>query len=194
MIKTVLWDFGNTLVDETWMQMPMPGCNEWPSAYRNLVYQGSLGNEWSLGKIDAEDVAQALAEHLDLPVKKVLSHMKLASRNIKFFESVLYYAKSSPLPQSIVTVNPDLFSSITVAHYDLTNDFPVIVTSWEERTLSKAKICDVALHRQGLEIERSEALLIDNKQDNIDEWRDAGGVGYLFLGEHQFRGSPPEFE
>lgn len=191
MIKTLLWDFGDTLADETWMQTPLPGCDSWAKAYRDLVYHGPLGEQWSLGSIDTFDVAQSLAKNIALPVDTVLYHMEAASKNVRFFSDVFAYAMSTPLPQAIVTVNPDLFSAITVAHYDLKKFFPVIVTSWEENTLSKAEICDIALHRQGLKIGRSEALLIDNKQENIDEWVDLGGVGYLFVGEREFARSPP---
>lgn len=192
LIKTLLWDFGDTLVDETWMQMPMPGCGAWPKAYRDLVYNGSLGDEWSLGNVDTATVAQALADCLGTTTQDaVRSHMERASRNITIFEEVLAYAKSSPLPQAIVTVNPDMFSAVTVGRYELAEVFPVIVTSWEENTLSKAALCDIALTRQGLGIQRPEALLLDNKQDNIEEWTDAGGVGYLFESEQEFMRNPP---
>ena len=191
MIKTLLWDFGDTLVDETWLQLPMPECERWPQAYRDLVYHGPLIDEWNLGNVDTNTVAEALADHLSLPVGKVLAHMELACKTIRFFEYVVAYAKSSSLPQAIVTVNPDIFSTVVATHYNLFADFPVIVTSWEERTLSKSEICDIALDRQGLNIERAEALLIDNKSENIDAWVAVGGAGYLFRGEQAFRQSPP---
>ena len=192
LIKALLWDFGDTLVDETWMQMQMPGCDAWPKVYRDLVYDRSLGDEWSLGNVDTATVAQALADRLGTTTQDaVRSHMERASRSITIFEEVLAYAKSSPLPQAIVTVNPDMFSAVTVGRYELAEVFPVIVTSWEENTLSKAALCDIALARLGLGIQRSEALLLDNKQDNIKEWTDAGGMGYLFESEQEFMRNPP---
>lgn len=67
-------------MDETWMQMPMPGCDSWPKAYRDLVYDGPLGDEWSLGKIDTALIAQTLADHLCQSRLKIakFSRLKIA--------------------------------------------------------------------------------------------------------------------
>lgn len=49
----------------------------------------------------------------------------------------------------------------------------------------------MALERQGLDIQRCEALLIDNKAGNIDKWKLAGGVGYKFTTEAEILANPP---
>jgi len=83
-------------------------------------------------------------------------------------------------------VNPAIFTEIIVPRYELDRHFPVIVTSWQERTLDKATLCDIALGRLGAPGERASALLVDNRADNIERFRAQGGQGYLFTDDSTF--------
>ena len=64
--------------------------------------------------------------------------------------------------------------------------FPVIVTSWQERTLDKAALCAIALQRLDDRMQPGGALLVDNKADNVAAWIARGGRGYVFRGPSQF--------
>lgn len=185
-IKTILWDFGDTLVEETWMQAPLEGYPAWPETWQRNMYGGSLGDDWNLGRIDMVAVSEALGQEIGAPGTLVLEHMLKACRNITFFDTVMTFARECSLPQAIVTVNPDIFSYVIAPHYQLTETFPVLVTSWEEVSLCKADLCDAALPRLGGTVSRSDALLIDNKAENTDEWTAAGGRSYLFTTESRF--------
>lgn len=88
-------------------------------------------------------------------------------------------AQARPRPQAIVTVNSDLFSRFVVPNYALDSTFDEIVTSWEERTLDKAHLCEIALERLGGH-DPAEGLLIDNIEANVEGWRALGGRAYLF--------------
>jgi FMN phosphatase YigB (HAD superfamily) len=186
-IKAILWDFGDTLVDETWLQTPLEGHPNWAEVYRATMKNGDIFDDWNLGRINLAAVTEVLASAAGAAPRVIRDHMTKTSQNIKFFEPVMGFARQCQVPQAIVTINPDLFSHIVVPQYGLEELFPVIATSWEEETLSKAKLCDVALARLGGDFSRSEALLIDNKQENTKEWKSVGGRSYLFTNEERFQ-------
>lgn len=184
--KAILWDFGDTLVDEKWMQAPLEGHSDWSEAWRRLMYHDPIADDWNLGRIDMVEVSRALGQEIGALPKTILDHMIKCSHNIGFFARVMDYARSCPLPQAIVTVNPDIFSYVVAPHYQLLETFPILVTSWEELSLSKVDMGDKALSLLDSSIERKDALLIDNKQDNTREWEEAGGQSYQFVGEEAF--------
>jgi hypothetical protein len=64
--------------------------------------------------------------------------------------------------------------------------FDVIVTSCAARTSDKVALCRIALDRLGYDGDVSRALLIDNRADLVEAWRDVGGAGYWFRGDEQF--------
>jgi FMN phosphatase YigB (HAD superfamily) len=104
---------------------------------------------------------------------------------VQFFEHAWAAARARSLPQAIVTVNSDVFSRFVVPNYALDSAFDAIVTSWEEGTMDKARLCEIALERLG-GADPSEALLIDNIEANVDAWRALGGQAYLFTGDNEF--------
>ena len=59
------------------------------------------------------------------------------------------------------------------------------MTSWEEHTLDKARLCEIALERLGGD-DPYEALLVDNIEANVDAWRSLGGQAYLFSSDDEF--------
>ena len=183
-IEVILWDFGDTLVDQRWMLKELPEFPGWPKLFRDEIWDGELGNLWSRGDISGEQVAQQLATTLSAGAELVMQHMQRCSRNIDFSPVLHQFSLTRDIPQAIGTVNPDIFTEVIVPHYTLTKSFDPIVTSWQERELNKANLCDITLERLG--IERSSALLIDNMKRNIDEWLARGGKGYWYRGESSF--------
>jgi phosphoglycolate phosphatase-like HAD superfamily hydrolase len=100
-------------------------------------------------------------------------------------------ASERRLPQALVTVNPDLFADFVVPAHGLDDVFDVIVMSFEELTDDKPTLCDIALDRLGFTGPRSDALLIDNRRDLVEAWRDVGGTGYWFQSDQQLRADLP---
>ena len=105
--------------------------------------------------------------------------------HVRFFETAWATAKKRALPQAIVPVNSDVFSRFVVPNYSLDSTFDVIVTSWEEHTMDKARLCEIALERLGGH-DPAQALLIDNIEANVDAWRALGGQAYLFTTDEAF--------
>ena len=145
-----------------------------------------VSDGWMAGALDMPTLAGQLAARLSMSVDDVRAHCDACCAQIAFFAEPWRVAQSCALPQVLVTVNPDLFSSAVVPAYRLDRVFDAIVTSWQERSLDKATLCAIALDRLGGAIAPAEALLIDNKADNVAAWRARGGRGYVFVDERTF--------
>ncbi len=183
-IKAILWDFGDTLADERWMLAPMAGSPRWPELYQGELMNGTeLIARWNIGAISSEDVAAIFGKTLNVPALQVVEHMEECSRRISFFPGVMEIVEGRLLPQAIVTINPDIFSRIVVPTFGLVGKFDAILTSWEQKTASKADLCDTAIARLDSNLSRAECLLIDNRPDCIEEWTARGGTGYRFVDE-----------
>jgi hypothetical protein len=185
-LRCVLWDFGDTLADERWMLEAPAAAPAWPEVWSEVA-GGELADAWNRGEISDGEIVAAVSARLGMAEEEVRSHTRWCCSRIRFFELPWRVARQCSLPQALVTLNPDGFSEFVVPHYRLREVFPVIVTSWEERSLDKGKLGMTALERLGGSILPREALLIDNRQDHLDAWAARGGQGYLFRGEQTFR-------
>jgi hypothetical protein len=181
-LQAVLWDFGDTLADERWMLAPLDGAPGWPETYRRVLDGSDLADRWNVGSASCDDVAEEFGWTLGVPAARILKHMRACCRNVSLYPGVVALAARLEAPQAIVTINPDIFSEVVVPAYDLAARFATIVTSWEERTLSKADLCDIAMSRLPGAIDRQACLLIDNRMENVAEWRARGGAGWHFQG------------
>jgi phosphoglycolate phosphatase-like HAD superfamily hydrolase len=185
-IEAILWDFGDTLVDETWMLAPLEGVPRWPETYRGLLGDNALARQWNAGAITSLDVARAFGRELGVAPERLLKHMEWCSRNIAFYPRMKAVTAQRRYPQAIVTVNPDIFSHVVVPHYRLDESFDAIVTSWQEQSASKPALCDAAIARLGGRWTRDRCLLVDNRQDCTEQWIAQGGRAYRFRGEDRF--------
>jgi len=181
-LQALLWDFGDTLADERWMLAPLAGAPGWPATYGQVLQGGELADRWNVGAVTAADVAAVFGEALSVPAERILGHMRACCREVSLYADVMALAAGLAAPQAIVTINPDIFSEVVVPTYGLRDRFQAIVTSWEERTLSKADLCDVAMARLPGAVDREACLLIDNRMENVAEWRARGGAAWHFRG------------
>ncbi len=191
-VECVLWDFGDTLADESWMTNAPAQLSNWTGIYKQLIWEGQLGTDWNLGRVGIEEVASHFAELLSTDAEYIVEHMKRRCEDVTFFDHVMKAVQSCGLPQAIVTINPDIFSKQVVPNYQLNQLVETIVTSWEEKTLAKSDLCDIALRRLGSVSNRNGALLIDNRIENIESWRARGGSAYHFIGNEAFASEPPD--
>lgn len=162
------------------MLAPFEGVPLWAEFYASLI-TGDLADRWNLGALTSEDIAGELGKQLNIPMPRVLRHMQECSRRIAFYPQVMRLVQQQTVPQAIVTINPDIFSDVVVPAYGLSDQFNIIVASSEQKTLSKADLCDVALGRLGIS-SRSDGLLVDNRADCVQEWRQRGGTAHHFIG------------
>jgi FMN phosphatase YigB (HAD superfamily) len=185
----LLWDFGDTLVDERWMRRPPAECPTWEAAWLDVMTDHA--DDWNVGRVGSAEIFAALAERSGMSADAVRSHARSCCERLVFNETAWRVASERRLPQALVTVNPDLFADFVVPAHGLEAVFDVIVMSFEELTDDKPALCDIALDRPGFTSPRSDALLIDNRRDLVEAWRDVGGTGYWFQNDHQLRADLP---
>jgi len=179
-IQCLLWDFGNTLCDELSLWRVSP---EWMEVYRS--FEDGLGAAWSLGELDTAGFVAELARRMPLGETEILAHLK-RSDLFEFHPSTYAFFRARHLPQAIVTVNPTAFSEIIVPAFAFDEVADAIVVSGEEGTVDKGELCLRALERIAPDLEPSRALLIDDKQPNLDDWAARGGIGYLYTTDAAF--------
>jgi hypothetical protein len=179
-VSCLLWDFGDTLCDELSLWRVSP---EWMEVYRS--FDDGLGAAWSLGDLDTDGFVTELAKRMPLSEAEILAHLKRTDL-FEFFPFTYGFFRDRHLPQAIVTVNPTAFSEIIVPGLALDEVTDAIVVSAEERTIDKGELCRRALERIDLGCDPSQALLIDNKQSNLDAWAGHGGIGYLYTTDSAF--------
>ena len=183
-VRYLLWDFGDTLVDQRWMWPSPEGVPGWTARYQALP-DTDIDTSWNVGETTSEQLAVAIAADLACTPESLLAHMEQRCSDVQFFEHAWAAARAHTLPQAIVTVNSDVFSRFVVPKYALDSVFDVIVTSWEEHTMDKARLCEIALERLGGS-DPAEALLVDNIEENVEAWRARGGQAYLFVSDERF--------
>ena len=185
----LLWDFGDTLVDERWMRRPPAEFPTWEAAWLDVM--ADHADDWNVGRVGRAEVFGSIAERSGMSAAAVKSHARTCCERLLFNETAWRLASERRLPQALVTVNPDLFADFVVPAHGLDDVFDVIVMSFEELTDDKPTLCDIALDRLGFAGPRSDALLIDNRRDLVEAWRDVGGTGYWFQNDHQLRADLP---
>jgi phosphoglycolate phosphatase-like HAD superfamily hydrolase len=185
----VLWDFGDTLVDERWMRRCPESCPSWETAW--IAVMDELADRWNVGDVSFNEVSAALADATSMTVLEVEAHARACCAQLTVHSNAWELAAQRQAPQAIVTVNPDLFADFIVPTYGLSEIFDEIVMSFAEHTDDKVALCDIALERLGYRGARDRALLIDNRGDLVDAWVETGGAGYWFQSDEQFgRDSP----
>lgn len=195
-VRFALFDFGDTLVREPFCVVPPDGVPDWERLVLETYEADGLCDRWCAGEVGFDGVVSRVAERCAISVDITRAAMLHDWRNLRQNQSVLRFARElgSVGRAAIVTVNPDIFTDVIAPHLALDSDFPVIVTSWEEREMDKTALCEIALERLGAPGAVESALLIDNREDNVRDFRARGGHGYLFVDDGTFEQDGPRLE
>jgi hypothetical protein len=188
-VRYLLWDFGDTLADQRWMWPSPEGVPGWTARYQALP-GSELDDRWNLGAITTSELMTVFASDTGGAHETLMAHCAARCRDVQFYEHAWAAARDHVLPQAIVTVNADLFTQFVVPNFALDATFDEIVTSWQEHTIDKARLCEIALERLGGS-DPAEGLLLDNIEANVDAWRALGGQGYLFRSDAAFARDSP---
>jgi hypothetical protein len=181
-VQCLLWDFGDTLCDELSLWRTSP---EWMEVYRSFDEKDGIGAAWSSGELDTREVAARLAQRMTLSEAEIHAHLSRTDL-FEFFPFTYAFFRAHHLPQAIVTINPAQFRVMAQAlALDAATD--TIVVSAEEECTDKAALCAIALQRMPTVCPIDRALLIDNKQSNVDAWTRRGGIGYRYTTDSVFR-------
>ena len=181
-VQCLLWDFGNTLCDELSLWRVSP---EWMEVYRSFDDEDGIGSTWSSGELDIHEVVAKLAQRMTLNEAEIHAHLSRTDL-FEFVPFTYAFFKARHLPQAIVTVNPSSFRDMAKnLGFDEVTD--TIVVSGEEKTIDKGMLCQIAIERMPIACTNEQALLIDDKQSNLDAWMRRGGTGYLYTTDAAFR-------
>jgi FMN phosphatase YigB (HAD superfamily) len=185
MAGIALVDFGNTLVDETWMRRNSDRFPTWTVDYVAVVDEMHVA--WETGRITSRDIAEAVAPRLGTTARAVHDNMLELCRSLTFFpviNSALARRRARGGRQALVTVNVDLFAAVAEL-YSLHDLFDVIVNSADHGTVDKVSLCHRALALLG-GCDPADTVLIDNIEPNVTAWTAAGGHAYLYRDDPTF--------
>jgi FMN phosphatase YigB (HAD superfamily) len=188
-IEVLLWDFGDTLVDEQWMRLAPPEYPDWARAWNHVME--ICAGDWDTGRATEQDVFAEMSRQSGLALDFIEQHADACCRAIVFNPTAWRTATERHRTQALVTVNCDLFLERVARRYRLSDHFDVVVVSCLEGTTDKTALCDVALERLGRAGKRAHALLIDNRRDLTEGWERAGGTAYLYRGDAAFAADLP---
>jgi beta-phosphoglucomutase-like phosphatase (HAD superfamily) len=184
-LRCVLWDFGNTLVDESFLAAPPHAIPGWAEACD--AAWAEHGRAWNLGQMDTTRYAAHLAQRLGVSSGTVLDEFRARCGTLRSFELPVALVTGCRLPQALVTVNPDAFTELILPRHELLRHFDPVITSWEQGTVDKGELCAAALARLPGGIAPAEALLLDNLPENVAAWRKRGGRGHVYTGDGDLR-------
>ena len=187
----VLWDFGDTLVDQTWMLECPIGISQWREVFVEQIWNGELGLKWNRGTLSVDEVALELSRVVRADPARLLSHFRECCRRIRFHAGPMAVVKRARYRHAMVTVNPDIFTRWIVPDYRLGDLFDPVVVSWQVGTVEKSELCYSAVSDLGEGIRKERVLLIDNIEANVQSWCDEGGLGYHFTGNQGFEKDAP---
>src|ERR1700686_4817918 len=102
-VRYVLWDFGDTLVDQRWMWPSPDTVPSWTARYAALA-DTDIDDRWNLGEITTEELLAVFAEELECEPELLMAHCVERCRDVRFFQNAWAAARAHVLPQAIVTV------------------------------------------------------------------------------------------
>lgn len=178
-IDLVCWDWGDTLVDELFMQIAPAGCAEWTEVYAQVsIDHSELFDEMFSGRESMNALVEILHSRLpSLGRRAIARHIRAVWHQIVWFPETRAWVerlRNADVVQAIVTVNPHEFHGMAVTcGVDLLVD--VIVTSAELADFSKPVMAKRARELLGLSPGLGSTLLIDNKHHNTAAFVEAGG-------------------
>ncbi len=176
-IDLVCWDFGDTLVDERFMQHAPPDLPGWPAAYRRCFGQDpGFADRLDVGDVSLHELIGPLAAELGITRAEAARHLRSRFHHIEWLPGMreLVGTLNGRVLQAVVTVNPHEFGAMAVV-CGLDRMVDVIVTSADVASLSKPVMAERARQLLGLSNELSTSLLVDNKVANTEEFVAAGG-------------------
>jgi beta-phosphoglucomutase-like phosphatase (HAD superfamily) len=184
-IDLVCWDFGDTLVDETFMQYAPDGVPEWPEAYRTAFKADpDFVDRLNLGEASLHDLLDPLAGLVPMSRAEIARHLRSVFTRIEWLPGMreLVTELNGRVLQAIVTVNPHEFAAMAVA-CGLDPLVDVIVTSADAVSLSKPVMARRARHLLGLSPALSTTLLVDNNEFNVHDFLGEGGLAIHYTPE-----------
>ena len=119
-LECILFDFGNTLADENFFRKSTEAIENFAQIADEFLYRPyykdpfgeNLLNQWMVGKIDKNFIADHIGNKIHKKPRYVLEAMKIGCENLILFESIFSWAReiSKTKKVAIVTINADIFN------------------------------------------------------------------------------------
>jgi hypothetical protein len=81
-VAVLLWDFGDTLVDERWMRQAPAECPDWSNAWNEAME--TCADDWNIGRASERDVFAEMSRRTGLSIDFVERHAEACCRSITF--------------------------------------------------------------------------------------------------------------
>ncbi|MDC7219793.1 MAG: hypothetical protein PQJ59_07625 [Spirochaetales bacterium] len=186
----IIFDFHKTLTDALYFdQFDLVTRDTISKLIFRPPYHLDWDKKWMVGKIRIDDVLEHLSENLGISLFSLEESLYRGLKNTKWNQSIWDFSQSirGKTKTAIATINTDVFSDFLVPHFALDQKFDVIINSHETGLENKSELCFMVLEELKMNLEDNRVLLIDDKAKNIDEFRDAGGEGYLYKSDEEFK-------
>jgi FMN phosphatase YigB (HAD superfamily) len=181
----LLVDFGNTLVDETFMWKDSDAFPDWTSNWSDVMVE--FKHACDIGTVSTDNLIVEMAKRVGCTPDAASNHFDSLCREIIVYAKInaaIAHRHARGERHAMVTVNPDDLPRDIANRYGIAPNFDLIVTSAEICSDDKSEICLVACERLG--VSPTQSVLIDNISANVESWIECGGLGYVFEGDDQF--------
>jgi beta-phosphoglucomutase-like phosphatase (HAD superfamily) len=181
----LLVDFGNTLVDETFLWKDSDAFPNWTRNWSAVMVE--FKHACDIGTVSTDDLIVEMAKRVGCTPDSASNYFDSLCREIIVYpkiNSALAHRHARGERHAMVTVNPDDLPRDIADRHGIAPYFELIVTSAEIRSDNKSEICLVACERLG--VSPTQSVLIDNIAANVESWVESGGLGYVFEGDDPF--------
>lgn len=189
-IDAAIFDYGFTLSSEYYFNIAHPRIPDWnrlvqECAFRNEDYE----HRWIRGKAKLPELASLLSQRTGLPQEEILRCLRDGCRNLRENQAVIDFArklKREEIPLGLVTGNFDVFTEIVVPSHGYTELFDVIVNSADCGETDKRILWPIAFKLLGNNIGYGNSLLIEDTENEVAWFKEAGGMAIRYSGDDEF--------
>ena len=189
--ECVVFDFAFTLCSDFFCKVTPPECPDWFYQFQRRIYcrHSPYLDDWMTGRLTSRDIARVMTRHIPMPVERILTTMEEGCRHLEFNPAVVAFAKTQRgqgRKVALVTANMDIFTKIVVPAHGLDKLFDVIVNSADHGELRKERLWPIAFERLGQDIGFQNSVLIEDRTDSPQRFRELGGRAYQYTTDQAF--------
>lgn len=185
--KTIIFDFDGVLSHDHFYANIKESYPKVSKFIETKVFGkgNNIIDKWMKSQMTADDVNQFISNNTDIDFETLSSLFKQSVKNMRVEKRLIELARcliGKNKKVAIVTNNMDVFNTIIIKNHKLDEIFPVIVNSFDYRSLKhelNGKLFDIAFNKLGVN-NNNEALLIDDSSKARATFESKGGVTFPY--------------
>ena len=189
-INAAIFDYGFTLVSEHYFNRVHLRIPRWHEIIQEAIFADrTVSDDWMRGKIGLRDIADILREWTGEDSDSLLACLKDGCRNLRENLGVIKFArrlKADSVPIALVTGNFDVFNEVVVPAHGYDKLFDVIINSCDYGETDKRALWPLAFARLGGHIGYHNSLLIEDTENELRMFREAGGHAIKYVDDITF--------